>query len=652
MNMFDRLIVVLLRILTFVVQALPLEVDLWIARRLSFFVYLFNDRSRLAYANLKSAFGTKFSSRERKQIIRKHVSNLIQTAAEVLWFPKMDQKYLERYIDLDHPERYLNAFRSRRGTVVITPHFGNWELTQVISSLLGEPLHVLAREQKHDRLNDFLTEIRSFHGAVLIQTSGALRRLFRVLREGKTVGMLGDLSGGRGGIVVRFFGRKTTAPPGVFEIAKRTGAVVIPSFSVRVNGPYHKIFVLDAFPMAETGDPGRDVQETVQNYYWILESWIEQYPDQWFWLYKRWKYCFTKKILVLRDEKAGHRSQAEAIRGEMEQLKQSLPHDYEMEFQSVDVKFESDFHRKLFFVFAFFFYPFAQGRLHLLKFFLDSKCAETLSNAYADVIISAGASLAPLNLLLKRENDAKSVVIMRPPFPYAARFFDLSIVPIHDAFFGPDRKTIRTLVAPNLVDEILLEKSSRELGRKCALDSASPKRISVFIGGNSKTYEFRLSDLEKWLRALKAFAEEHGFELLITTSRRTSVQVSELVKREFSNHPACKLLVIANESNMENVTYGMLGLSDIALVTEDSVSMISEAVSAGKKVLVVKLGNGKLPEKHNRFHAALQSSHLAELADCNDFRECLIRLNQNGAWSSEILKHQSELLKEALKKLL
>jgi hypothetical protein len=145
----------------------------------------------------------------------------------------------------------------------------------------------------------------------------------------------------------------------------------------------------------------------------------------------------------------------------------------------------------------------------------------------------------------------------------------------------------------NLVDEMLLDRSSQELSKRCSFPPAadpptgenfqSPKRISVFIGGTSKAYQFDCSHFEKWLRELKAFAEEFSYELLITTSRRTEPRISELVKREFTNHPSCKLLVIANESNIENVTYGMLALSDIAIVTEDSVSMISEAVSTGIK---------------------------------------------------------------------
>ena len=650
--MSDRLILILLRIFAFVVQIIPLETGLWIARRLSFFVYLMNDRSRLAYANLKAAFGTRFDSKERKRITRKHISNLLQNAVEVFRFPKMNRGYMEHYIRFEHLERYHQAVKSGRGTILMTPHFGNWELTQIYSALLGTPLHVLAREQKHGLLNDFLNELRSSCGTVMIHTGGGVRELIRTLKEGGATGVLGDLSGGREGIVVRFFGRKTTAPAGIFEIAKRTNAQMLPIFSVRLNGPFHQVFVGESFPFAETGNPDRDISETVQNYYRLLESWIERYPEQWFWFYKRWKHCFTKKIMILRDEKAGHRSQSEAVQRQMEELRASLPNDYEMEFQSVDVKFKSSFHRKLFFAAAFLFYPFAQGRLHLLKFFLDSKSAETLSESYADIIISAGASLAPLNLLLNRENFAKSIVIMKPPFPYAARFFDLSIVPIHDAFSGHARKTIRTFIAPNLVNDVLLERSSRELGKKCALDSTAPKRISVFIGGDSKSYQFKHSEFEKWLHALKVFAEEQGFELLMTTSRRTSAPISDLVKREFSNHPACKLLVIANESNIENVTYGMLALSDIALVTEDSVSMISEAVSAEKKVVVMKLGNGKLPEKHNRFHETLHSNHLVEVANAEGFLECIGHLNQNGARNSNVLKQQSELLKEALRKLL
>ena len=69
-----------------------------------------------------------------------------------------------------------------------------------------------------------------------------------------------------------------------------------------------------------------------------------------------------------------------------------------------------------------------------------------------------------------------------------------------------------------------------------------------------------------------------------------------------------------------------LGLASTVLVTEDSVSMVSEAVNAGKQVLVMRLGNGKLPAKHKRFHRMLADRSMVGLADSSDFSEKIIRL--------------------------
>jgi mitochondrial fission protein ELM1 len=392
------------------------------------------------------------------------------------------------------------------------------------------------------------------------------------------------------------------------------------------------------------------MRESVQNYYVLLEDWIKRYPAQWFWIYKRWKYCFTKRILVLKDERAGHTKQSEAVAQEFKHLGGSQSKDYEFEFQTIGVRYKSNLHRRLFFAFSFFALPFAQGRLGFLDWFLDSSCAKALGQTHADFIVSAGSSLAPLNALLRKENLAKSIVIMKPSFPYRASFFDLLIVPTHDTFPKRVRHVVRTLLAPNLIDEALLNTSGDELARLASFHSNGAKRISVFIGGDTKSYHFESAQFRRWLEALKVYAEEANFELLITTSRRTEPAISAMVKEEFQHHPSCKLLVIANESNIEHVTYGMLALSEVALVTEDSVSMISEAVGAGKNVLVMQLGNGKLPKKHGRFQKALESNALIHVANATDFRtklEVINRSRREGRWAG-----QAELVQEALRKLL
>ena len=648
--MVDSIIVFLIRLLSLFLQALPHRVALWMGRMIGLLFSKIHVRRRIAYANLKAAFGAQFSAKERKQIVKRHFLNLAQNVVEVLRFPKLTLSFFNRYVSVAGRERYEALARQNQGTLLITPHFGNWELSQILSALTGKPLHVLARQQKHSKIDDLLNELRSSHGSTAIHKGGAIRELIHILRDGGMVGVLGDLSGGREGMKVQFFGRKTTAPGGIFEIADRTKSVVLPCFMVRLGGPYHQVFVEDIFPLAKTREGDVDIPASIQNYYQLLEQWIRKYPDQWFWMYKRWKHCFTKHVLILKDERAGHTSQSESIEGELKRLEQSLSGEYEFKFKTVQVEFKSRAHKKLFYGFAFLFLPFAQGRLNWLKFFLKPQCAQTLEQQFADIIISTGSSLVPLNLLLKRENLAKSIVMMKPSFPYRAANFDLLILPMHDQVSKESDRMIRTLVTPNPVEEKRLEQAAAKLSSRIPPKSKGSKRLSIFIGGSSKSYRFDLTEFQKWASGLKLCAERENYELLITTSRRTESAVSEILKQEFSTHPLTKLLVIANESNIDQVAYAMLANSDVAAVTEDSVSMISEAITAGKQVLVLQLGNGKLPKKHGRFHQLLEQNKLIHLTDAANFYSTLTSVN--GTAAHEIMCSQSLKIQEALRKLL
>ncbi len=646
----DSVIVFFIRQLSLFLQKQRHKTALAIGRFCGWVLSKIYYRRRIAYANLKAAFGGDFTAQQRKRIVEQHFLNIAQNVVEVLRFPKLTSDYVGKYISVSGRERYEEWARKNQGAILITPHFGNWELSQILSALVGKPFHVLARQQKHSKIDDYLNELRSSHGSTVIHKGGGVRDLIRALRQGGMIGVLGDLSGGRDGIKVKFFNRITTAPGGIFEIASRTDAAILPVFMVRLNnGPYHQVFIEEIFPLAKTKEGTVDVAASVRNYYQLLEQWIRKYPSQWFWMYKRWKHCFTKRILILKDDKAGHSNQASAIEEEFRQLGESLK-DHEFRFESIQVQFRSQFRRKLFYLSAFFLSPFAQGRLSLLRFFLKPECARAIENAYADIIISAGSSLAPLNLLLKKENLAKSVAIMKPSFPYSAHQFDLLILPMHDRFHSKRVPTVRTLVTPNQVREKLLEQVAAKLSAQIPPKSNGRKRLSVFIGGSSKAYEFNLTQLKKWAARLKESAQAMNFEILITTSRRTGIDTAEILKHEFSENPLTKLLVIANESNIDQVAYGMLAHSDVAVVTEDSISMISEAVSAGKQVVVLQVGNGKLPKKHVRFHELLEQNKLIQLADASNFDAKLNSIN--GTAVSEIMRNQSAQIQEALRKLL
>ncbi len=650
MPVLELLMVLGVRVAVFVIRCLPIRWALGVGRWTGRVAYLFHHRRRVAYANLKAAFGSKFDSSERKRIVLRNFEHLGQNIVEMFRFPLVNDDFMKRYMSFTHLDRYQEAVAGKNGAIFLAAHFGNWELSQIVSVFLGATLNVLARQQRLKRLNDYLNELRSSHGSVTVHKGEGVRKFIKVLRANGVVAALSDLSGGKQGVMVDFFGRKTTAPYGIFAIAQRTGSVIFPCFDRRTSGASHHLFFESPIRIPKTGDEEGNLVGAIRDYYRLLESWIEKYPDQWFWIYKRWKYCSTKKVLVLRDANAGHTNQAEAVAKEFMELGKRLGPDFHLSNNSIEVQFKTKWHQKLFFVWSWFFLPFAQGRLKQLNWFLTPSCVAKLETEYADFIISAGSHLAPLNLLLKRENLAKSIVLMKPSFPFRSSLFDLMIVPHHDRMGRVGCNSVRTFLAPNRVNEDLLKNSGEMLRKRIAKPLSESKTLSVFIGGKSKGYRFDPKAFQEWLRQLKTQAKELQFDLLITTSRRTTVEASELVKREFASDPVCKLLVIANEANIENVTYGMLALSKAALVTEDSVSMVSEAVSAGKGVLVLKLGNGKLSQKHRRFHEILESNHLIQTADTQNFSPKLASLG--GVDNAGFRQRESDRIQEGLRSLL
>ena len=113
--------------------------------------------------------------------------------------------------------------------------------------------------------------------------------------------------------------------------------------------------------------------------------------------------------------------------------------------------------------------------------------------------------------------------------------------------------------------------------------------IGVLIGGDAKGFKLEKGDVEKVLNAVIKISEEKNINIYASTSRRTSVEIDKLIKEKLSGSKNCRLLIIANEKNIEGAVPGIFGLSDVVVTSRESMSMISEAASSGKNVIVFRL---------------------------------------------------------------
>ena len=585
--MLDYVGSIAIRALNIIFRSLPIEFSLWVGRRIGGIVFFLHKKRRMiAYANLKAAFGKEKTPEELRGITKRAYQNLIQTFFEILNLTRVNKAYTDKYVKVVNIERMYDASGSERGTILLTAHFGDWELSSLTSSMHGYPILVLAREQKMKRMNELLNELRESKGCKVIRKGLDVKQIIRALRSREIVGILSDQDAGRGGVLVNFFGRRTSCHVGPMELAKRCDAIVLPNFNVRIKGPYHELHLEEYidFRLLKSDDP---IKEGLQKFASLLEAYIRKYPDQWLWLHKRWKSTPNRTVMVLNDGRAGHLNQSLSVARAIQASRMTQGYKKEdTAIVTLDVEYKNKAMRPILLILSSLASWRQHGRPWALKMCLKPECYDRLMKSYGEFIVSCGSSLAPVNIFMSIENNAKNIVIMKPNIPFGLRQFKCAIIPRHDK--PPKRKNVvETFIAPNLVDKESLELSGKVVSDK--IKGVKGPFVGIFIGGDNPEFELTPEIASRVIDEALNFASDHSAKLLVTTSRRTSKAVEGLVKKKLEKNTLAPLVVIASENNFSEAATGILALSDMVLVSEESVSMISEAITAGNKVIAFQL---------------------------------------------------------------
>jgi Kdo2-lipid IVA lauroyltransferase/acyltransferase len=598
---------IFVRGLNVIFHFLPIRINLLFGRILGRAAFSINKKRRLiAYANLKAAFAREKSPEELRSLNKRVYISLVQGFAEALSLTKVNKQYVNKYVEVVNMERIEDAGKSGRGTILLTAHFGNWELSSMVSAMKGFPITVLAREQKMKRLNELLNRLRESKGCKVVRKGVSTKNILRELYKKNMVGILSDQDAGRNGTFVNFFGRPTSAHIGPFEIAKHTNSIILPNFIVRTNGAFHRLY-LEQYIELKPGNGEVDLKKGLQEYMSLLESYIRKYPDQWLWLHKRWKSTPKRTILILNDGKTGHLNQSLAVARQIQRARTTQGYGIEdTSIVLVDVRYKNMFFKTLLAVFASFTSWRCHGRMWRMRLCLAKASYENLMKTYAEYIVSCGSSLVGVNIFMSKENNAKNVLIMKPAMPFILHKFNFVIVPKHDNI-KPRKNIIITSLAPNLIDMGELEPAGEKMRSNTGIEKNNV--VGFLIGGDNPEYTLSDKVLRKAIEEVLRFCESQGAELLVTASRRTNRVQESILKETLQKHPQCKLLVIANENNPEGSLAGILALSNIAVVSGESISMVSEAVSSGKKVVVFELDKKRIGiTKHERALVSLMQS--------------------------------------------
>jgi KDO2-lipid IV(A) lauroyltransferase len=284
------------------INLLPENFSLWVGRQMGKGMYYLDfGHRKIAIQNLRVAFGREKSEEEIRSIAKRNFQNLGMSAIEFFRIPKMDVETFKKKVKIEGLEEVQKILKRGKGILLLLSHLGNWELMGLMSKVLGNPIAVIARPIKKNRwVNHMVAEVRKEAGLEVIPTEKASRRVIRALSQNRLVGILIDQRAKKSeGVWVDFFGKKAPSTPALAVLAMRTGAPVLPVFMIRNGYQKHHLLIKKPLQLVDTGDVKKDVEVNVQMINHTLESMIRQYPDQWFWVHRRWE---RKKRVTINEK--------------------------------------------------------------------------------------------------------------------------------------------------------------------------------------------------------------------------------------------------------------------------------------------------------------------------------------------------------------
>ncbi len=290
-NILAYLGYVAVRILICIVQALPLETGRKLARTCA---WLMNDvahvRAKVVDENLAHAF-PELSPKERSRLALRMWEHLFLLVLEVAHVPrKIHETNWRKYIQLRDVAPLMRQLIGERPVIVVTGHFGNFELGGYALGILGFPTFSVARNLDNVYLDRYLTTFRAATGQHLIPKNGGYDQIEQVLSSGGTMAFVADQYAGEKGCWIEFFGRPASAHKAIALLALEHDAPVAVCYARRLGAPMRFEMVTQA--MADPRDARDDVgtvRDMTQWYSRELEQAIRRAPEQYWWVHRRWK---------------------------------------------------------------------------------------------------------------------------------------------------------------------------------------------------------------------------------------------------------------------------------------------------------------------------------------------------------------------------
>jgi len=249
-----------------------------------------------ALVNLEIAF-PEWSCGERRRVLLASFANLGRSIAEVFLLQGRHRKALIEGVQIEGLEHYRAAREASAtgGVIVVTAHFGSWELCGAAMADRGFPLQVVHHDRANPRVEALVTKWRRNSGLGELAMGRAALGVLRALRRGQVVAMLLDQNAHPSeGVFAPFFSELACTRGAPAGLAMKRGFAALPVFIFREGKSQRHVVRIYPRLEVEAGseDPREDQAALVRNVTRMnraIETAIISAPDHWMWPHRRFK---------------------------------------------------------------------------------------------------------------------------------------------------------------------------------------------------------------------------------------------------------------------------------------------------------------------------------------------------------------------------
>ncbi len=248
-------------------------------------------RREVALANLRFAFGEEMSEEEIVDLARRSYAQLGGTLLEFASLSRMTQRELVDEVEIEGMEYLEEALeKSGKGAMLVTGHYGNWELFGAAFVARGKGTTFLVKEQSNPLASKMQNKLRAMGGIEVVKQGPLVARgVLKALRRGHLVGILPDQDARRHGVFVNFLGRPASTFKGPAFFSWRENVPIVQGYIRRLpDGRHLAVAEKPIWPNPDAPEE-EEVKRLTQLFTNDLEKWIRAYPENYYWVHRRWK---------------------------------------------------------------------------------------------------------------------------------------------------------------------------------------------------------------------------------------------------------------------------------------------------------------------------------------------------------------------------